>query len=67
MASTTLYRVKFVGTWIELQLAHIDPNKTRDSYRHYDYLSERRAMLQWYADYLDALRDGAPIPPKPDI
>ncbi|OON89692.1 tyrosine-type recombinase/integrase [Pyramidobacter sp. C12-8] len=67
MASTTLYRLKFVGTWIELQLSHIDPDQTRDSYRHYDYLPERRAMLQWYADYLDALRDGTPIPPKPDI
>jgi len=27
-------------------------------YNKAKYLAQRRHMMQWYADYLDALRDG---------
>ena len=42
---------------IELQMAHIDKNAVRAAYNHATYMSERRAMLQEWADYLDDLRD----------
>jgi hypothetical protein len=35
----------------------------RAVYNHAQYLPVRRVMMQWYADYLDALRDGRPAPP----
>ncbi|MCR5170702.1 MAG: tyrosine-type recombinase/integrase [Desulfovibrio sp.] len=44
---------------IELQLAHVDKNSVRAAYNHASYLEERREMMQTWADYLDALRDGS--------
>lgn len=40
---------------IELQLAHVDKNTIRGTYNHAQYLEQRRAMLQWYGDYVDEL------------
>jgi integrase len=40
---------------IERQLAHGKRDKVRAAYNHAQYLSERRKMMQWWADYLDAL------------
>ena len=42
---------------IEKQLAHDEKNAIRRAYNAAEYLAERREMLQWYADHLDALRD----------
>ncbi|MEJ0038886.1 MAG: hypothetical protein WDO68_22935 [Gammaproteobacteria bacterium] len=39
-----------------MQLAHQERNKVRRSYNHAKYLPQRRAMMQSWADYLDALR-----------
>jgi hypothetical protein len=37
-------------------MGHQERNKVRSAYIHKaEYLSERRAMLQWWADYLDAI------------
>lgn len=47
---------------IERQLAHVSGG-VRGIYNLAEYLDIRRPMLQWYADYLDALRDGVPLPP----
>ena len=44
--------------WIEAQLAHKDSNEIRDTYNHAKYLNDRRAMMQTWADYLDALKQG---------
>jgi integrase len=38
---------------IERQLAHVQGNKVRAAYNHAEYLSERREMMQWWADFLD--------------
>lgn len=38
---------------IERQLAHIEGNSVRAAYNRADYLSERREILQWWADWLD--------------
>jgi integrase len=45
----------FSGDAIERQLAHVQGNKVRGVYNHAEYLSERRKMMQWWADYLDKL------------
>lgn len=54
--STVLHEQGFNSAWIEMQLAHTDKNSIRGTYNHARYLEGRREMMQWYADYLDALR-----------
>lgn len=54
MASTILNEKGFNPDWIEKQLAHGDRNSVRASYNHAQHIPERRDMLQWWADYLDA-------------
>lgn len=56
--STVLHEQGYNSAWIEVQLAHVDRNSIRGTYNHAQYLDGRREMLQWYADYLDGLRDG---------
>ncbi len=43
--------------WVERQLAHDERNKVRAAYNAAQYLKQRREMMQWWADHLDALRD----------
>lgn len=52
-ASTVLNEYEFRPDVIERQLAHGDRNRVRATYNHAQYLSERRKMMQWWADYLD--------------
>lgn len=52
-ASTILNENGFHADVIERQLAHGERNKVRAAYNHAQYLSERRKMMQWWADYLD--------------
>ncbi|MCP9267598.1 tyrosine-type recombinase/integrase [Xenorhabdus sp. XENO-1] len=56
--STILYEQGYNTAWIETQLAHVDKNSIRGTYNHAQYLDGRREMLQWYADYMDALERG---------
>ena len=53
--STILHEKGYNSAWIETQLAHIDKNAIRGTYNHAQYMDGRREMMQWYADYLDAL------------
>ncbi|KLP35549.1 tyrosine-type recombinase/integrase [Enterobacter ludwigii] len=53
--STMAHDAGFNSAWIELQLAHVDKNSIRGTYNHAQYLDDRRAMMQWYADTLDGL------------
>lgn len=63
MASTLLNgSMLFRPDVIEVQLSHIDANAVRLAYNDADYMEQRRVMMQWYADYLDSLRDGTPMP-----
>ena len=50
---------------IEQQLAHVDGTVRGDYNRadSQDAIQQRRVMLQYWADYLDQLRDGAQIIP----
>ncbi|MCW6542985.1 tyrosine-type recombinase/integrase [Yersinia ruckeri] len=55
------------GLWsrdaVERQMSHQERNSVRAAYIHKaEHMEERRPMLQWWADYLDACRDGF-IPP----
>ena len=62
IASTVLHGAGSNSDWIELQLAHVDRNKTRAAYNAAEHLPERRQMLKW-ADHLDAIRDEKNIHP----
>ncbi len=61
--STMCNELGFRKDVIERQLAHAEPNKVRASYNQAEYLPERRAMMQQYADMLDALKAGAQVIP----
>jgi integrase len=52
-ASTILNEHEFRPDVIERQLAHSERDRVRAAYNHAQYLTERRQMMQWWADYLD--------------
>ena len=56
VGSTILNEQGFTADAVERQLSHDDDDKVRAAYNAAEYLSERRAMLQWFADHLDAAR-----------
>ncbi|MDR2199886.1 MAG: tyrosine-type recombinase/integrase [Deltaproteobacteria bacterium] len=58
-ASTLLNERGYNYDWIERQLAHIDGGKVRGLYNKALYLDGRREMMQWWADYLDSLKEEA--------
>ena len=49
------------GKWnpdaIERQLAHSEKDQVRAAYNRARYLEERKRMMQWYADYLEQLKE----------
>lgn len=53
------------GLWhadaIERQLAHEDEDSVRRAYARAEFWDERVRMMQWWADELDALREGAKV------
>ncbi|RMH10647.1 MAG: DUF4102 domain-containing protein [Gammaproteobacteria bacterium] len=61
MASTILHEQGWNTDVIERQLAHKEGNAIKGAYNHARHLPERRKMMQQWADYLDALRDGAQV------
>ena len=62
MASTALNEQGHPPDIIELQLAHRD-SSVRAIYNRSTRLPERRAVMQSWSDYLDALRTGANVVP----
>jgi len=61
--STKLNEMGYRSDWIEKQLAHVEVNAVRRTYNHADYLADRAAMMQQWADYLDTLKTGAQVIP----
>jgi integrase len=59
MASTALNEMGFRPDVIERQLAHQQQNAVRAAYNRAEYLSERRAMMEHWANYVDALGGGS--------
>jgi integrase len=57
MASTLLHENGFESAMVEMQLAHVEKNKVKAAYNHAEYLPQRTEMLQWWANYLDELRE----------
>tara|TARA_R110002124_G_scaffold143981_1_gene308783 strand:- start:453 stop:1820 length:1368 start_codon:yes stop_codon:yes gene_type:complete len=56
-ASTLLHEHGWYHFHIEAQLSHKMPG-VAGVYNQAGYLEARRVMMQWYADYLDTLREG---------
>jgi integrase len=61
--ATILNEMGYRPDVIERQLAHQERNKVRASYNRAEYLPERQAMMQTWADYLDGLTSGAKVIP----
>lgn len=61
MASTMLHENGWESDWIERQLAHKEGNAIKGAYNHARHLPERVKMMQWWADYLDGLREAKNI------
>ncbi|MBI9065480.1 MAG: tyrosine-type recombinase/integrase [Marinilabiliaceae bacterium] len=57
MASTLLHENEWPPHVIELQLAHKENNGVKAAYNHALYMDKRREMMQWWADYLDKLKN----------
>ncbi len=53
----------FPSEVIEKALAHEERNKIRGAYNRAEYLEQRRRLMQWWGDRLQALEYGAPIIP----
>jgi integrase len=62
-ASTVLNENGFNRDWIERQLAHVERNDVRAAYNSAEWLEDRRRMMLWWSDYLDAARSGGKIKP----
>jgi integrase len=63
VASTILHEQGFDHAHIELQLAHMERDRVSAAYNFATYLPQRRKMMQWWADHLDELRQGAKVLP----
>jgi integrase len=68
MASTILNENGFNRDWIERQLAHVERNQVRAAYNAAEWLPQRRDMMRWWADFIEA-GGTAPLagahPPEP--
>lgn len=58
LASTTLNEAGFDYDVIEAALAHRDENKIRQAYNRSIYLEQRRDMMRWWSDYINAAKRG---------
>lgn len=56
VASTLLNEQGWNSDLIELQLAHVPKDRVRAAYNRSSRIEDRRKMMQFWADYLDALR-----------
>lgn len=54
-ASTLLHELGWRSEVIERQLAHAERDKVKAAYNHAEYMPERRAMMQAWADWIDEL------------
>lgn len=61
--STCANEAGWNGDVIEKQLAHEERDEVRGAYNRAQRLSERAKLMQWWADHVDALREGAQVIP----
>lgn len=57
-ASTLLNEHGWRDTYVDMQLSHKQQG-VRGVYNKARYMAQRHEMMQWYADYLDALKEGS--------
>ena len=57
LASTILNEIGYERAHIEMQLAHAPKNEVEGAYNKALYLSQRRIMMQGWADFLDKARE----------
>jgi integrase len=62
MASTALNEKGFRPDVIERQFAHQEKNAVRAAYNRAEYLNDRRVMMNYWADQLDAIAGGTVVP-----
>jgi len=62
-ASTILNETGYRPDVIERQLAHKERNKVRASYNQAEYLDERRAMMQQWADMTECMAESGKVTP----
>jgi len=48
----------YTGEVIEALLAHKEQNKTKGAYNRAKYIEPMRGLIQWYANYLDEVKNG---------
>jgi len=65
-ATTLLSEHGWPEPWVEMQLAHKKPG-LRAVYDKASHLKNREIMMQWYCDYLDALKEGLTQNQKSDF
>lgn len=64
-ASTRLHELGFRSEIVEMQLAHAKTDKVAAAYNHAEYLAERTAMMQAWADWIDSARPQQDDSPPP--
>lgn len=62
MASTLLHEAGCPHALIEIQLSHVHQNNVAASYNHAQYLPDRRVLMHYWSDTLDALQRNDPQP-----
>ena len=68
VASPALNEMGFRPDVIEAQLSHVEENRVRAAYNHARYVEERRDLMHFWADYLDAIRrPGKTIPMRRNV
>lgn len=65
LLTDVLNEAGFNADAIERQLDHVQKDKVRAAYLRSDFMTHRVAMMQWFADWCDAQRDGKPVPTLP--
>jgi len=63
MFRTCMIEQGFNEKVLELQMAHVEKNKTIKVYDRAEFIEDRIKAMQHWANYLDALRDGAKVIP----
>lgn len=59
--STALNELEYPKQWVEAQLSHSDKDQISGTYNHAKYISQKKQMMQEWADMLDKWqREGAP-------
>lgn len=53
LASTILNEKGYGHDVIEVALAHVDQNSIRATYNKAEYVEQRRAMMEWWSDYIE--------------